>query len=56
VGATALFQAVPVLGLPGISNLLISALIVGLMTYIIMPYYTRLMAEWLYQNLKEERG
>jgi uncharacterized protein len=51
-----LFQAVPALGLPGISNLLISALIVGLMTYMIMPYYTRLVAGWLYQNPKEERG
>jgi antibiotic biosynthesis monooxygenase (ABM) superfamily enzyme len=45
-----LFQAVPVLGLPGISNLLISAVIVGLMTYVIMPRYTRLVAGWLYEN------
>ena len=51
-----LFQAVPALGLPGISHLLISALIVGVMTYMIMPYYTRLMAGWLYQHSKEERG
>jgi uncharacterized protein len=51
-----LFPAVPALGLPGISNLLVSALIVGIMMYLIMPYYTRLMAGWLYQNPKEERG
>jgi len=38
-----LFTAVPALGLPGISNLLISAVIVGLMTYVIMPRYTRLV-------------
>jgi antibiotic biosynthesis monooxygenase (ABM) superfamily enzyme len=43
-----LFQAVPALGLPGVSNLLVSSVIVGLMTYVIMPRYTRLIAKWLY--------
>jgi antibiotic biosynthesis monooxygenase (ABM) superfamily enzyme len=44
-----LFQTVPFLGLPGISNLLISAVIVGLLTYVMMPRYTRLVATWLYR-------
>jgi antibiotic biosynthesis monooxygenase (ABM) superfamily enzyme len=43
-----LFQAVPVFGLPVVSNVVISAAIVGLMTYVIMPRYTRLVARWLY--------
>jgi antibiotic biosynthesis monooxygenase (ABM) superfamily enzyme len=44
-----LFQTVPFLGLPGVSNLLISAMIVGLLTYVIMPRYTRMVATWLYR-------
>jgi len=44
-----LFQAVPVFGLPVVSNLVISAVIVGLITYVIMPRYTRLVAGWLYR-------
>jgi antibiotic biosynthesis monooxygenase (ABM) superfamily enzyme len=36
-------------GLPGVSNLLISAMIVGLLTYVIMPRYTRMVATWLYR-------
>jgi uncharacterized protein len=44
-----LFQAVPFLGLPGVSNLQISAAIVGLLIFVIMPPYTRLVAAWLYR-------
>src|SRR4029453_3582577 len=44
-----LFQTVPFLGLPGISNLLISAVIVGLLTYVIMPPYARMVATWVYR-------
>jgi antibiotic biosynthesis monooxygenase (ABM) superfamily enzyme len=44
-----LFQVAPALSLPGVSNLLVSAIIVGLMTYVIMPRYTRLLAGWLYR-------
>jgi antibiotic biosynthesis monooxygenase (ABM) superfamily enzyme len=44
-----LFKTVPFLGLPGISNLLISAMIVGLLTCVIMPRYTRMVATWLYR-------
>lgn len=42
------FQALPFLGLPGISNLVVSAGIVGLMTWVVMPRYTRLLEKWLY--------
>jgi antibiotic biosynthesis monooxygenase (ABM) superfamily enzyme len=44
-----LFQVAPVIGLPGVSNLIIAAVVVGLMTYVIMPHYTRLVAGWLYR-------
>ncbi len=44
-----LVQVAPVLGLPVVSNLMISAVIVGLATYVIMPHYTRLVAGWLYR-------
>jgi antibiotic biosynthesis monooxygenase (ABM) superfamily enzyme len=43
-----LFQAAPALGLPIVSNLVVSTIIVGLATYVIMPRYTRLLAGWLY--------
>jgi uncharacterized protein len=44
-----LFHWMPFLGLPGISNLLISAMIVGLLTFLIMPPYTHMVATWLYR-------
>jgi uncharacterized protein len=44
-----LFQVAPALGLPVVSNFVISAIIVGLATYVIMPHYTRLTAGWLYR-------
>ena len=44
-----LFRSVPVLGMPILSTFLIAAIIVGLMTYVIMPRYTRLVAGWLYR-------
>jgi uncharacterized protein len=44
-----LFQAIPFFGLPGISNLIISGVIVGLLTYVIMPPYARIIATWLYR-------
>lgn len=43
-----LFRAVPILGLAGISHLLVAAIIVTLMVYVIMPRYTRLVARWLF--------
>ena len=44
-----LFQVAPVFGLPVVSNFVISAVIVGMITYVIMPHYTRLVAGWLYR-------
>jgi uncharacterized protein len=46
---TPLFRAATVLGMPGITHFLVAAIIVALMTYVIMPRYTRLMAAWLYR-------
>lgn len=46
---TPLFQALPILRTPGIPHFLVAAVIVALMTYVIMPRYTRLMAAWLYR-------
>jgi uncharacterized protein len=43
-----LFQVAPIVGLPVVSNLVIAAVLTGLMTYVIMPHYTRLVAAWLY--------
>ncbi|MEQ1760273.1 MAG: hypothetical protein ABL986_18300, partial [Vicinamibacterales bacterium] len=34
--------------LPVVRALVVSAVIVGVMTYVIMPRYTRLVAGWLY--------
>jgi uncharacterized protein len=44
-----LFRTAPALGLPVVSNFIIAAIIVGLMIYVVMPRYTRLMASWLYR-------
>jgi len=44
-----LFRAAPILGTPAITHFLVAAGIVALMTYVIMPHYTRLMAAWLYR-------
>ena len=46
---TPLFRAAPVLGMPGITHFLVAGIVVALMTYVIMPRYTRLMAAWLYR-------
>ncbi|WP_295982873.1 hypothetical protein [uncultured Variovorax sp.] len=42
-----LLAPVPVLSLYGVEHLLASAAVVGLMVYLIMSRYTRLMARWL---------
>jgi uncharacterized protein len=46
---TPLFRAAPILGVSVITHFLVAAIIVALMTYVIMPHYTRLMAAWLYR-------
>jgi uncharacterized protein len=47
-----LFQVVPSIALPGVRHFASDAVIVGLLTYVIMPHYTRLMAGWLYRGSK----
>jgi antibiotic biosynthesis monooxygenase (ABM) superfamily enzyme len=44
-----LLDAVPVLQHQLIDHIIVAAIIVGLMTYVVMPRYTRLMAKWLYR-------
>jgi antibiotic biosynthesis monooxygenase (ABM) superfamily enzyme len=43
------FARLPLLGQLIVSNFIVVAIIVGLMTYVIMPRYTRLIANWLYR-------
>lgn len=46
--AQPLFAAVPGLAQPLLRGLLLAAAIVAVMTWVIMPRYTRLVAKWLY--------
>jgi antibiotic biosynthesis monooxygenase (ABM) superfamily enzyme len=38
----------PVLTTPGVQHLIVAALIVGTVTWLVMPYYARLISRWLY--------
>lgn len=42
-------QTMPFLVIPVIKSFVVSAVIVGLMTFVIMPRYVRLVAKWLYK-------
>jgi antibiotic biosynthesis monooxygenase (ABM) superfamily enzyme len=42
------FAWLPTLGLPVVQPFIIAALIVAVMTYVVMPRYTRLISRWLY--------
>jgi antibiotic biosynthesis monooxygenase (ABM) superfamily enzyme len=44
-----LIAAVPALQYALVDHLIVAAIIVGLMTYVVMPRYTRLVANWLYR-------
>jgi uncharacterized protein len=44
-----LFASSPAFALPFISHFITAAAIVGLMTYVVMPPYTRLVARWLFR-------
>jgi uncharacterized protein len=46
---TPLFRIVPTLAISPMPHFLVAAVVVALMTYVIMPHYTRLMAPWLYR-------
>jgi antibiotic biosynthesis monooxygenase (ABM) superfamily enzyme len=43
-----LFDLVPLLRQPLIYRLIMAVIIVGLMTYVVMPRYTRLVQKWLF--------
>lgn len=45
-----LFGAVPPLGHPLVASLLVASILTGLLTFIIMPRYTRLVKGWLYKE------
>jgi antibiotic biosynthesis monooxygenase (ABM) superfamily enzyme len=45
-----LYRVAPALGHPLISALLMAALLTGLLTFVIMPRYTRLVRRWLYKE------
>jgi uncharacterized protein len=45
-----LYRAAPALGHPLISALVMAALLTGLLTFVIMPRYTRLVRRWLYKE------
>jgi antibiotic biosynthesis monooxygenase (ABM) superfamily enzyme len=47
------FDRIPLLGNSYIRQIFVDALIVALMTYVIMPRYTRAIAKWLYQRIDE---
>lgn len=42
------FSHVPGLATPGIRHLIVASAIVGLMVYVIMPRYTRMVSRWLF--------
>jgi hypothetical protein len=45
-----MYSVAPPLGHPLISALLMAALLTGLLTFVIMPRYTRLVRRWLYKE------
>ena len=47
---TPLFRVAPPLTHPLIRGLFIAAVVVGLMTFVVMPRYTRLVKWWLYEE------
>lgn len=44
-----LLDPLPLLHHPYVEHLVASAVVVGLLAYVVMPRYTRLMAKWLYR-------
>lgn len=42
------YQAIPLLGAPIVSNFIVASVIVYLMVYAIMPRYTKKVAKWLF--------
>lgn len=48
-----LFEAAPVFENPFIRSLVVTLVLVGLMTYIVMPYLTHLLHDWLFKFVRE---
>ena len=48
-GLSPAIEAIPLLGNLFISRFLVAGIIVWLMVYVIMPRYTRVVADWLYR-------
>ncbi|HEY6401452.1 MAG TPA: antibiotic biosynthesis monooxygenase [Blastocatellia bacterium] len=47
-----LFRVAPSLSGTLISGLLIAAILTALLTFVIMPHYTRLVSKWLYEDVE----
>jgi uncharacterized protein len=47
-----LFRIAPSLGGALISGLLVSAILTALLTFVVMPRYTRLVSKWLYEDVE----
>ena len=45
-----LFDVAPPLGHPLVASLLVAVILTGLLTFVIMPRYTRLVRGWLYKD------
>jgi antibiotic biosynthesis monooxygenase (ABM) superfamily enzyme len=45
-----LFRVTPPLGYPLVANLMVAIILTGLLTFVIMPNYTRLVRRWLYKG------
>lgn len=45
-----LFEIVPLLKNPLLAGLIVTSIIVGLMTYLVMPFLTKWLSGWLYAN------
>lgn len=47
-----LFRIAPLLGNGLIAGLLVSAILTALLTFVVMPHYTRLVSKWLYEEVE----
>jgi uncharacterized protein len=47
-----LFRVAPSLGNNFISGLLVAAILTALLTFVVMPHYTRLVSKWLYEDVE----
>jgi len=50
-----LFRAIPWLGLPGLREAIVSAIVVALVVFLIMPRYVRAISPWLYAQPRDSQ-